>query len=313
MENNSSPYTNSAFEQPWWLDIVAPGRWGEAIVKENEEVVARMPYVVDRGMITMPQLTQTLGPWIKQEYREFCVGNTQLSKQKEIINSLLTQLPKHKSFYMCFDSSNEYILPYRWQGYRYSPSFSYRIDDLSNLDKVYANFNSTVKKNIRSATNKKVRVIEDDCDSLEALYLMTFANQKRSAPGDKDIRTRIMAETIRRGNGKVLTAIDEDGHHHSGAFLLYDENGCYYLLGGSNPEFRSSGAQSLVLWKAIEFAAKVSKYFDFEGSNVEGIENFFRQFGGKRVLNYYVVQQSWIADCAEMIKPRIKKLIGYKN
>ena len=313
MGNSSSLYTNSAFEQPWWLDIVAAGRWGEVVVKENEEIVARMPYVVDKGKITMPQLTQTLGPWIKKEYREYCVGNTQLSKQKEIIYALLTQLPKHKSFNMCFDSINEYILPYRWQGYRYSPSFSYRIDVLSNLDNVYANFNSTVKKNIRSATNKKVRIIEDDCESLETLYTMTFANQKRSTPGDKDIRARIMTETIRRGNGKVITAIDEEGHLHSSAFLLYDENGCYYLLGGSNPEFRSSGAQSLVLWKAIEFAAGVSKYFDFEGSNIEGIENFFRQFGGRRVLNYNIVKQSWVADCAEVFKPRIKRVVGYKN
>ena len=53
--------------------------------------------------------------------------------------------------------------------------------------------------------------------------------------------------------------------------------------------------------------------FDFEGSNVEGIENFFRQFGGERIINYNVIRQSFLADCMEMARPRIKKLIGYKN
>ena len=30
---NTTPYANSVFEQPWWLDIVAPGEWGEVTVK----------------------------------------------------------------------------------------------------------------------------------------------------------------------------------------------------------------------------------------------------------------------------------------
>ena len=43
---NTTPYANSVFEQPWWLDIVAPGRWGEAVVMEGETVAARLPYVL---------------------------------------------------------------------------------------------------------------------------------------------------------------------------------------------------------------------------------------------------------------------------
>lgn len=79
------------------------------------------------------------------------------------------------------------------------------------------------------------------------------------------------------------------------------------MLGESNANYRSGGAQSLVIWKAINFASKVSKAFDFEGSNVEEIENFFRQFGGTRVTNYYVIKQPFVADCIESAKPRIKK------
>lgn len=119
----TTPYANSVFEQPWWLDIVAPGEWGEVTVKEVDETVARLPYMLQSGRIVMPPLTQTLGPWIKPEYRQFQPGNTQLSKQKELVSALLEQIPAHKSFHMTFDSANEYILPYRWLGYRYEPSF----------------------------------------------------------------------------------------------------------------------------------------------------------------------------------------------
>jgi hypothetical protein len=60
---------NAIFQQPWWLDAVAPGHWGEVNCVRDGRVVARLPYVV-RGrrrlrMLTQSSLTQTLGPWIE--------------------------------------------------------------------------------------------------------------------------------------------------------------------------------------------------------------------------------------------------------
>ena len=61
--------SNAIFQQPWWLDAVAPGQWGEVTCEEGGRVVARLPYVV-RGrprfrVLTQSSLTQTLGPWIE--------------------------------------------------------------------------------------------------------------------------------------------------------------------------------------------------------------------------------------------------------
>ena len=51
------PWVNSVFEQPWWLDCVAPGAWDVAEVRRGDEVVARMPYVPRRrmGLMTIVQ------------------------------------------------------------------------------------------------------------------------------------------------------------------------------------------------------------------------------------------------------------------
>ena len=97
-----------------------------------------------------------------------------------------------------------------------------------------------------------------------------------------------------------------------GSFFLYDSKVCYYLLGGQDPEFKSDGSQNLLLDAAIDFAKGVSECFDFEGSMVEGIENFFRQFGGKQIVNYHVSKQRLVFDLMELLKPRVKKLLGYK-
>ena len=268
--------------------------------------------MLQKGRITLPPLTQTLGPWIKPEYRQFQPGNTQLSKQKELIAALLGQLPQHKSFHVTFDSANDYILPYRWRGYRYEPEFSYRLSDLRDTDALYAALNKTAKKNIKAARNKTTLVEQPTAKMLMDLLDKTFEAQGRKWPHDRDLTRRIIEKSVENGHGKLLVAQDGEGNLHSGAFLLYDEKVCYYLLGGSDSAFRSSGAQSLVLWESIRFASTVSKTFDFEGSNVEGIENFFRQFGGSRVINYSVIRQSFFADCMELAKPRVKRLIGYK-
>ena len=43
MNENTTPYanSNSIFEQPWWLDVAAPGCWkGIEIKNESGDVVA---------------------------------------------------------------------------------------------------------------------------------------------------------------------------------------------------------------------------------------------------------------------------------
>lgn len=308
-----SPYTNSVFEQPWWLDLVASGKWGEVFAEEEGEIVGRFVYVYDKKRIYMPQMTQTLGPWISPKYRQFQPGNKQLGRQKEIIYELVSQFPQYKSFNMVLDSANQYILPYRWLGFRYAPSFSYRIDDLSDMDALYARLHKTAKKNIKSARNKTEIIEEDSSENILNLLDKTFEAQGRRTPGDRIMREKLVKGALQKGRGKVIIARDAAGNLHSGAFLLFDKNVCYYLLGGSDSEYRSSGAQSLVIWEAINFATKVSRAFDFEGSNVESIEKFFRQFGGTAVTNYNIVRQPLISDCFELAKPNIKRLIGYKN
>lgn len=315
MTDDTTPYANSVFEQPWWLETVAPGRWHEAIVEEKGEIVARLPYVLQNkwfgNCISMPKLTQTLGPWIKPEYRSFVPGNTQLSKQKEIIAELLRQLPKHRNFKMTFDNVNEYILPLRWHGYRMEPTFSYRIDKLAETKQVWENFSKSKKRDVKQA-EKVVRLKENaKPEDLVQLSNKTYESQRRKNPFSETFLLRVMENAIKKGAGKLLLAWDGE-NNHAGTFLLYDENVCYYLLAGQDPAYKSNCAQTMIVWEAIRFAAGVSQAFDFEGSMVEGIEGFFRQFGGHQVINYHVSKSALPFEIAELMKPRVKRLLGYK-
>lgn len=310
MHNKESDCANSIFEQPWWLDIVANEKWEEVVVMDNEEVVGRFPFCINNGHIEMPVLTQTCGIWVKKSDNK--TGNEHLSQEKKIIDSLIDQLPKHKTFKIALDSSREYFLPYLWKGYKVTPRVSYRINNLENLEKIYGNFSKTVKKNIKSAQKKVVISNEANTEILLDIMDKTFAAQGRKYPVSKELVKKIVNECEKRKKGRMFTATDEEGNVHACSYFVYDENVFYYLISGSDAKFRSSGAQSLIIWEAIQYASEVSKVFDFEGSMIEGIETFFRRFGGEPVVYYEIQRQSMIQEILELFKPRIKKMLGYK-
>ena len=192
------------------------------------------------------------------------------------------------------------------------PRFTYRLNDLSNCEEVYQHFNKTAKKNIKYAKNKVSISDVTKVDTLLTMLEKTFAAQKRKNPMSPDLIRSIVSRCDAEGHGKYLEARDAAGNVHSCAYFVYDAQVCYYLLGASDSAFRSSGAQSLILWAGIQFAAQHSQVFDFEGSMVEGIEHFFRQFGGVCTPYYVLSRRGFLREVVADAKPYVKRLIGYK-
>src|SRR3954468_16931570 len=122
---------NSIFQQPWWLDAVAPGRWDEVAVIRGGRVVARLPYVVGgRGgarVLRPPPSTPTLGPWIEPTSRKTAKG---LGLEMELLAELEPGLPPARAFAQRFAPAGLNALPFHWAGYRLEVRYTYRIDGL---------------------------------------------------------------------------------------------------------------------------------------------------------------------------------------
>lgn len=304
---------NNLFEQPWWLDIVAEKEWDEVLLKEQDKIKGRFPFYYNKKnhCIELPTLTQTCGIWMDVNKSE--KGNEILSEKKDIIYALIEKLPKCKNIKIALDCSVDYILPFLWKGFKVIPRVSYRLENLNSIEDIYGNFSKTVKKNIKSA-QKKVDIIEEsNVDILLDIMDKTFAAQGRKYPISRDTIRKIVTECDKRGRGKMFTAIDKENNIHACSYFVFDEEVYYYLIAGSDSKFRSSGAQTLILWEAIKHAASTSKVFDFEGSMIEGIETFFRRFGGVPRTYYEIRKQTLSHEIFEVIKPRIKKVLGYKS
>ena len=297
---------NGIFEQLWWLKAVAPEQdWNEHLIQDGDKVKAR--WVTPKGTFTMPHLTQTIGFWIDPD---IIAKDRFYNDRKKIIAEIVSSLPANT--HVSLAPENTYYLPLQWAGFNLRPYVTYRITNLDNVDDLYAGFASVVKKNIKSARNKVKIEESEDISILHSLMEKTFQIQKRSYPFSKEYLSTIYEACRIHNASKLLYAVDDKGNVHSGVLYVYDENVCYYLIAGTDPQFRSGGANSLLLWEGIQFAATHSKCFDFEGSMIEGVENFFRQFGGEMVVYYDVYRQGVVQDVLQVIKPRIKKLLHYK-
>src|SRR5262245_8771826 len=169
MKDNSSASTNatdagviaevvSIFQQPWWLDAVAPGAWAAVEIRRGGELRARLPYVMNRRMgltlLRQPPLTPSLGPWIAPLGGKYA---TQLTHQKELYTELIDQLPGHDYFSQNFHYSVENWLPFYWKEFQQTTRYTYVIDNLTNLDQVRSEFQENVRREIRKAS-KRLRV-----------------------------------------------------------------------------------------------------------------------------------------------------------
>jgi lipid II:glycine glycyltransferase (peptidoglycan interpeptide bridge formation enzyme) len=283
-DDGVTPCAHALFQQPWWLDAVAPGAWDAAIVTNDGEIVGRLPYVRMRRfgltILGQPLLTQFLGPWIKPATGKI---HTRLEHEYEILRGLIAALPEHDVFLQDFHHSITNCLPFYWQGFAQSVRYTYVIEDLNDLDAIWNGFRKTVRAHIRKAEQEVVVRAIDDVEPFLALHRMTYERQGMALPYSADLIRRLDAACSARGVRRILLAEGPDGTPHAAVYLVWDAESAYSLMSGNDPRQRSSGAISLLRWEAIKFAREVTRRFDFEGSMLEPVERFFRAFGGRQI------------------------------
>lgn len=288
------------FSQAWWMDATCGEKgWNVILVRDKEGAVsAAMPYLLKRKwglrIVCQPQLTQTNGVWFRPS--TYKTENERLSAEKrmddEIIDRIDTLNPS--LFIQCFHHSFTNWLPFHWKGFKQTTRYTYRIHDISNLEEVFQNFSDAKKRHIKKAQRNKLSTSDMDAEAFYQFCCEAHAQRGETNLLPKDLVVRCVNAAKRQGNGKVIAVQDEQGNVHSALFLCWDAETTYYLVPATKPEYRTSGASSLLVWEAIREAQKHSNAFDFEGSMEESIENSYRQYGAKQTP-YFKITRGWLS------------------
>ncbi|HEX7413236.1 MAG TPA: GNAT family N-acetyltransferase [Bacteroidia bacterium] len=274
------------FQQDWWLDAVCGSHnWDVLVYESNGNIIGTWAYPIKKKynlkLIAMPMLTLGMGPVITyfpgQKYASL------LSHEQQVIEELYNQLPPFDLFDLYFLPIYKNQMAFHWKDFVQRTRYTYRINDLSNLDKVFEEFNSSIRSQVRKA-EKEITIVEsNDIELFYKINSLTFKRQGKKIPYTLSYVKQIEEACKKNNCRKILFAKDSENNIHAAVYMVWDNQSAYYLMGGADETFKSSGAYSLLLWSAIKRAASFSKQFNFCGSMLPNVERFFRSFGGEQV------------------------------
>lgn len=279
----------------WWLDATCgESGWDVVLVEKGGEVEGALPFAIRRRLgftvLGMPELTPFLGPWLRPRLQR---EDAHRGREAEIYGQLIDALPRHDRFAQGWHHRQTNWLPFHWRGFSQTTCYTYVVADLSDPKRLWEGLSGKVRTEIRKAESRSMlRVRKDgEIEAFLELSHLTFRRQGLEQPFSDDLVRRIDTACGARGQRAILLAEDPSGRCHAGAYVVWDSESAYYLLGGADPELRSGGGGTLCLWHALRVAAEVSKAFDFEGSMIEPIERYFRSFGAAQVP-YHVISST---------------------
>ncbi|MCF6296780.1 MAG: hypothetical protein L3J08_02160 [Flavobacteriaceae bacterium] len=254
----------------WYLNCVAPN-W-DVIVLNNYEAVMPLPNRKKYGInyIFQPSWVQQLGVFSKDII------------DKNLINNFLNAIPKKfKLIDINFNSEN------RFKHKNLSPKDNFILNLNNSYKKIRLNFSQGRKSNINQAKRFELKIEEyNEIDSL----IEVFVNNKGKEIGNlifnfESLKT--LVHSLQLANKvKILYVKSQKDELLGGAIFIFDKNRITYLFSALKKEGRKKQAMSFLINYIIESNTNSKLIFDFEGSVINEIAQFFKSFGATKEVYY---------------------------
>jgi hypothetical protein len=190
------------------------------------------------------------------------------------------------------------ILPFIWSGVDYSVKYTYCVDLTKNENEILSNFSNSVIRQIRKNKEKDIQVVEDDINSFLKANKNSFLKKKLNVKFD--FYWKKIFETLKNKNVKIFT-LKKNKIDSASIFLIWDNKQVYYLGGGINKN--SSNEMAYLFYKSIiYFKNKNIPLFNFEGSLIPSIENYFRKFGGDLYPIFVIKKSNFLINFIKKFK-----------
>ena len=307
--------------QDWWMDAVCAGKqWDVLLCVKTEtgyqlsegwhsvgEIVAVLPYLLRERIwiryVLMPQMTQIGGIWFVDDV----LGNVEAEKQICTLFVQALQALRLSYYYQHYPLDN--IAPIYMQelGFKIKKRVTYRVEDLSDMDRVISTFSKNKKRQLQKALS-----LHADYDlNIEDFYrfhVSCLQQRGKTISYTREFLLVLERKTKRFSQSQLLAIRNADDRLLAAVFLVWDKHSMYYLIPCFDPQYKDSGASALLVLEAMKLARKQGVIFDFEGSMVRGIAQHYKQFGSIPTT-YYSVEKYyhwwfWFASVYNRLKER---------
>ncbi len=288
LENSKIIYTQDkklleklpVFYQPWYMDIFGI-EWG-VVVQKNENYTLVFPYFIENKLglkLSRPHnVTPYYGPFICSENNaKVQLSHTEWEHIKQLMPRWSMQwLTPHYAL------NSDYLLA---DNYTKIEKVTHILDLLKSEEVLWKEMDSMRRRNIRKA-DKELTIQENDFDVAVYLDWMRATYQKRNKTlyYEEKIIRKYFNEVMAHNAALAYTCYNIDGKAVAMTLCLFDNVSGYAILVAKNPEIHHSAASSALLWKSIiQCKNKGCTVFDFEGSSIPEIANFYSKFGSTRI------------------------------
>lgn len=276
---------------PWWLDAVCAGKEWDVLLAEDEKgnITGAMPYLLRKRAwykyIVMPQMSQIGGIWVTADI------TADRWKTAEVCRKIKEQLDGMKLayYYQQYLPGSLCVDAMRALGFKTQERITYRVEDLSDLDKVIASFSKNKRRQLQKALSLHAEHSMEP-EKFYRLHTEWLQARGRRVSYSREFLLVLERKARRLKQCEILSICNADGQAYAAAFLVWDKNYMYYLIPSFDPAFRESGASALLVLEAMKLAREKHVHFDFEGSMERGTARHYKQFGSIPVT-YYAVER----------------------
>ncbi len=287
---SKSEQQSSIFQEPWWVEAAAGRALERAEVRWDGQVVASLPFIRQRTMgftlLEMPPYTRTLGPLL-------CLPESKparrLRNMHDAVRDLMAALPQHDRYQGMLGPEDPTAFSLAMAGCSLGQNFTFRMPSEWDVDHHWHEMDQKTRNLIRTA-GKEFMVCRDA--SFEAV--LELSERERGAKDRSDFSTlrRLADAAARHGQITTLTAQSEHGKVIAAAALIWDEQVMYFWQSIRDSREPRGGANSLLVWEAMQIAREQGLIFDVDGYHSLPAARFVSRFGMAPSVRTGVVHMS---------------------
>jgi hypothetical protein len=275
----------------WYLDSVSEN-WS-ALIMDDYEAIFPLP-VKSKYKIKyflQPLFVRSIGIYSKKIVTE------------ETVNLFFDAIPKDLKLIEFYLKEN---LPFKRTDFAIDKRTVQLLDIHYSYETIRQLYHRSVVKNLRKAEKNKLHLIEDVTPEkiAEQYHENIGAQVKKLNSAHYKIIENIMTAALKNNCGIRIGVTNTKNELIASAFFMKTQKNIYFSFGSANTEGKASGAMYLMVDEIIKRYSKQLLLFDFEGSDVEGIGNFNRNFGAKDFV-YLRVQKNTLPGIVKWISKKV--------
>lgn len=195
---------------------------------------------------------------------------------EELVTNFLNQVPKHFRYWdFPLNQQNRFVIP----GFPFYDRSNYILSLDQPYETLYNAFRENIKRNIKKS--KEAGCIIKTHVNIDVIIELNKHHNKEARSGDHENFKKLFHYLRQKGWAKTYGVLSNSGQLVSSCVFFFFHNRAYYILVGNHPGGRNLGASHALIDAFIKDHAGKELILDFEGSDIEGLAQFYSSFGAR--------------------------------